>query len=280
MESYKTLLQVSLHELIAKRTMLWRECGSISTLALGSSHGDFGFNPQYYPGSFNLCSASQDLKYSFHLYKAVATLLPNLKHILLFYSVFSARFFLEKVRLENVRCVALNEIFSLGISFEDELLSALGASLKGTLASAEVEIEGISGFFPNFNKPYFDRSYGVDRRAMDHLKYCDNGAVNSFLLDFIELVKSKQQALTIVLSPARADYKSALNTDSAQLFRSVFGLIPPETGDSSSPINLIDFFDTARFPDVLFCDFDHLNPHGDGPELLARGLHTEAVIKR
>ena len=37
-------------------------CSEISTLAIGSSHADYGFNPEYFPGSFNFCHASQDLK--------------------------------------------------------------------------------------------------------------------------------------------------------------------------------------------------------------------------
>src|SRR3546814_6862555 len=62
------LLRESIALLAAKRAML-AASNNITTLVVGSSHGDFGFNPAYCPRSFNLCCRSQDLKHSFHLYR-------------------------------------------------------------------------------------------------------------------------------------------------------------------------------------------------------------------
>ena len=63
------LLRESILIIGAKRTMLQKAKESIDTLVVGSSHGDFGFNPTYFPNSFNLCCRSQDLKHSYYLYK-------------------------------------------------------------------------------------------------------------------------------------------------------------------------------------------------------------------
>jgi hypothetical protein len=63
--------------------MLQKEKESLDTLVVGSSHGDFGFNPTYYPGSFNLCCRSQDLKHSFFLYKHITLVSQRLEQVLL-----------------------------------------------------------------------------------------------------------------------------------------------------------------------------------------------------
>ncbi|MFC3675005.1 hypothetical protein [Ferrovibrio xuzhouensis] len=155
----------------AKRTMLRKEIASTETIAVGSSHGDFGFNPAYCPGAFNLCSRSQDLKYSFHLYQHVARSQPNLEQVVLFYSIFSPGFIWEQVPSENEMCPPLNEIFGLGLTYEDPRLDAISRAVAGKLDTLAVETPGVGGFIGNTTKTFFPETYGAERRAQDHLKY-------------------------------------------------------------------------------------------------------------
>lgn len=91
------LLNKAIRTLAAKRTMLKREKDTIETIVVGSSHGDFGFDPRYCDNSFNLCYRSLDLKHSFGLYSYVCNTLPNLKKCSCFLlSFFLWVFFREK----------------------------------------------------------------------------------------------------------------------------------------------------------------------------------------
>src|SRR5271168_5044707 len=103
------ILPQSIDELLPKRNGLLNNCKSITALAVGSSHGDYGFNPVYAPGAFNFCSTSQDLKHSLYLYEFAAKICPSLQYVIIFYSVFSSGFLLEQCS-EKIRCAAYKEI--------------------------------------------------------------------------------------------------------------------------------------------------------------------------
>ena len=64
-----------------------------TTLIVGSSHGLYGYRAE--GPEFNLCDVSQDLYYSYRLY-ALSCDFPQLKTVVLFYSVFSPGHVLEK----------------------------------------------------------------------------------------------------------------------------------------------------------------------------------------
>jgi len=121
--------------------------GSLKTIVMGSSHGDYGFNPHYCELSFNLCCRSQDLKHSFHLYKHVNAIAPNLKNLVLFYSIFSPGNRMENSPGEKDICPAINEIFELGLDYQDEHLATLSDNIRGHLVRFEFDVEGHAGFF-------------------------------------------------------------------------------------------------------------------------------------
>jgi hypothetical protein len=122
--SINPVLYASLSVAGAKRTMLERDKGYWETIVLGSSHGDFGFNPLFFPHSFNLCSRSQDLKHSFLLYKHITNNYPKIKNLVLYYSIFSPGSTIENSPTEKFISPALNALFNLNIEYEDaELIS-------------------------------------------------------------------------------------------------------------------------------------------------------------
>ena len=104
--------------------MLECDYQNLDTIALGSSHGDHSFNPLYFPNSFNLCCSSQDLNHSFLLYEHIIKNYPNIKNLILYYSIFSSGWNMLKSDSEKYISVTLNELFALGIEYEDEELNS------------------------------------------------------------------------------------------------------------------------------------------------------------
>ena len=67
-----------------------KNCDSIKTLILGSSHSFYGINPEYLGNnSFNLANVSQDLKFDLYLFKRYIEKCKNLKTLIVPISYFS-----------------------------------------------------------------------------------------------------------------------------------------------------------------------------------------------
>lgn len=254
----------------AKRKMLREMAGSIRTLVVGSSHGDFGFNPAYCPNSFNLCSRSQDLRHSFHLYRKVAEDAPELRHVVLFYSLFSPGNFMELSPSERDICPALNEMFGLGLHYADSYLAVLSEIIEGQLTDVSIDLDGHAGFFPTTDKHFFDESYGVRRRVADHLKLNRNDAAHVYLEQILMYASVMGHKVFIVVPPVRQDYKQACGLGFDALFKALLNsLHSAQKNHPGVMTHLINAYDDADFDDDLFGDFDHLRPTDAGPRLLA-----------
>lgn len=255
--------------LSAKRKMLRGMQDSLKTVVMGSSHGDYGFDPDYCDSSFNLCCRSQDLKHTFHLYKHVNAIAPNLKNLVLFYSIFSPGNRMENSLGEKDICPALNEIFELGLDYQDEHLAMLSDSIKGQLAHFDFDIEGHAGFFPAAEKFFYPEAYGAQQRANEHLKLNINSEAQDFLWDTLMLAKASGQRVYIVIPPVRRDYKAATGRDFNYLFRDLISLVESlNTYHPDLKVEMINGFDDEDFKDEHFGDFDHLLPTGKGTEIL------------
>ncbi len=92
---YKYYYKNHFDTIYKKHLSLENNINKIQTLVLGSSHGHYAFLPKE-ETEFNLSIRSQDLYYSYKLYQKYASKLSNLKNIILFYSVFSPGFEIEK----------------------------------------------------------------------------------------------------------------------------------------------------------------------------------------
>ena len=159
------LLKTSILLLSAKRKMLRGMQGSLKTIVMGSSHGDYGFDPGYCDSSFNLCCSSQDLKHSFHLYKHVTIIAPKLKKLVVFYSIFSPGNRMENSTSEKYICPAINELFEVELDYQDEHLATLSDNIRGHFEYFNFDIEGHAGFLPTTEKFFFPEDYGVVQRA-------------------------------------------------------------------------------------------------------------------
>ncbi len=83
-------------EALIKKKGLIHKSEKIETLAIGSSHCALGFNTCVFSNSYNLGNTNQDLFTSYAIFEKVLPHLPNLKNLILFYSVFSPGHELEK----------------------------------------------------------------------------------------------------------------------------------------------------------------------------------------
>lgn len=260
------LLYKSIQALAAKRTMLKRERNVIETIAIGSSHGDFGFDPRYCDNSFNLCYRSLDLKHSFGLYNYACNALPNLKNIIVFYSAFSSGFSLERSIGEKEISVAVSELFELGFAYDDKVLRESADKIKDHFNDYEVDVGGKRGFF-TAGKGFLSESIGVEARSSSHMKYNSNKEFNLYLAKIISLSKKMGHKVYVVIPPVRSDYRKAVGKDFESIFSSLLEL--KNDFDLGCDFPIINFYSDEGFVDSYFGDFDHLIPSGDGARLLS-----------
>lgn len=260
-----------LHEAIvingAKRTMLQRAKAELGTVVVGSSHGDFGFNPAFFPGSFNLCCRSQDLKHSYLLYRHITRHYPAIGQLVLYYSVFSPGSFMERSPTEKFISPALNELFDLGIVYEDAELVQEYEKIRGRLGAVTVDSNGSHGFLPHDGKGFLPEGYGAASRARDHLRFNVKQEANLYLVRTLLLAKQLGHRVCIVVPPVRSDFKQALGASFDQLFGSLLEILNDFHLDY--PVGLVNGFDNPRFSDSDFGDYDHLLPLGRGTEVLS-----------
>jgi len=277
---FSPVLLDALVTMATKRTMLEADKHSIETIVVGSSHGDCAFNPSFFDRSFNLCSSSQDLKHSFSLYRHACQVANRLKRVIVFYSVFSPGFYLERVDSEKDKCVALNEIFSLGLQYADFHLEALGNKLRGSLGGLTFEAEegSYSGFTPTQGKYRFPETYGAQRRALDHAKLNVSNEANVHLMDILLLAKSQGHEVYIVIPPVRDDYLSYLPGGYQVLFKDLIDVVGVFSRISPVPkTEIINFFESEYFADELFGDYDHLLPTGEGAAIISSKLQEHIL---
>ncbi len=261
------LFNESILVLGAKRTMLMNAKDEMLTLVVGSSHGDFGFDPAHCNSSFNLCYRSLDLKHSYLLYKRSSELCTRINNIVVYYSIFSSGSILEKSPSENEISPAANELFELDIKYDDEKLKKLATGIKEKLGGLSVDLDGVKGFLPKVNIGFFPESYGAERRAAEFMKRNRQNEANVYLTHILSLAKNLGHRVYIVIPPVRSDLKSAIDRDGNLLFKSLFEII--STNKTEINITLLNCYDTDLFLDEHFGDFDHLLPLGAGTQQLS-----------
>ena len=263
--SVTPLLKDTIFSLGAKRTSLNNESDELHTVALGSSHGEASFNPKYFPGSFNLCTRSQDLKYSALLHKRIAIAYPRVKNIVLFYSMFSSSWQMEMHPIEKQICPALNELFELGLWFEDELLEKLAGEICGKLDNFTVRLEGCLGGFIPISQPRRDSDY-VRERVKKHQQYNNVNSANKYLSQLLLQAVFHGHNIIIVIPPVRSDFKNLIAHPSSHLFKDLREIV--ESPLLRNNIKLIDFWGSELFKDSDFDDCDHLECSGDGVKIV------------
>jgi len=270
MQPTEEQIKHALAALIIKRTALKRHGAEIETLALGNSHGEYAFDSDKIDASFNLCSPSQDIKYSALLLDKVLPLCPNLRNIVLFYSVFSPGWSLDRSPSQKYWGVALDEVFELGVSFEDEEQQSLSGLVKGLTLDLKQDF-GKCGYPPALQS-FFPAEYGVERRVGEHLKYNLSEEQIPYLHHIFALARHAGKNLYVVTPPARSDYRKEAGGSFGFLFRSLQDAVKRVA--PFFKVTMVNMYGFPLFSDELFGDYDHLHPDGLGPSLVAKILKT------
>lgn len=264
------LLKLSITLLATKRSMLASTRQDLETIVVGSSHGDYGFDPIFLKNSFNLCCRSQDLKHSFFLYKHVCETAPTIKNLVIFYSLFSSGSLLEKSPSEQDICPALNGLFDLRLHYKNNNLNHLSLNIREQIKGPVTDVEGYRGFFPKAGKGFIADDYGVQLRANEHLKLNASQAALPFLSKMLARAGKHNHKVYIVIPPVREDFKNAVGMTFDQAFKELLKLI--EQSKMKERIQVFNFYDDDAFKAAHFGDFDHLHPLGEGTAHLGRSL--------
>jgi len=238
-------------DIYQKTEGLFRCKDSIDVLALGSSHGAFGFKAQL--NEFNFCTASQDLYYSWKLYESLAVELPQLKTVMLFYSVFSPGFELERTG-ELGRCEYYFSI--LGIPYKTkEIQEKKGNKNIRTLWEGYAKKHPLllSQDYRGNEVLQKTMKISLEERVQAHLKH---NRRNNGQSRFLEQMKFRAEQcghrIVVVIPPFRKDYVEKVGA-----FDEVFSELK-----NINNLGFLNFYNDETFTAKDFVDMDHLNPVG------------------
>lgn len=227
---------------------------NIQTLIIGSSHGDYAVNPLFLKNTFNMSMSSQDLYYSYYLYKKNNT--KKIKNIILFYSVFSQGFNLIKTS-EKQRCLLYSLIFDIPFQSKIDILEIEKNKYIQYLNNLKKNLIIDNNYLGYEQHHFFIKlNNSIKNRAKKHYK--ENIRNNSQLI-YIEkickLAKNNNQNIFIVIPPAQEKYRSYI-PKSDILFKKIL-----ETTNKFK-IKIFNFYEDKRFLSNDFWDSDHLNNRG------------------
>lgn len=275
------VVRESLLLLGAKRAMFEQACDTLETIVLGSSHGDYAFDPAFVPNAFNLCYGSLDLKHCYWLYQRAITASPNLKNLVLFYSVFSPGSMLERTEEADIGPV-FSALFDLDVEYQSERLTQLAEALtlqlqKGmaaTLIEEAAKLDGYAGFMPSYKGAVEASEF--QSRLLSHIKHNYESGADYYLLKILGLANRLGHGVTIVIPPVTSTYRNALNTRSSTLFRELIEVM--DLFPWTQPIKVINAYDDETYEDSFFVDADHLDARGEGTRKLSRAI-AEMVLE-
>lgn len=248
-------LQHVLLEIAQKKAALEESRNSITGIVLGSSHGAYGFDPnEIDPCYFNLCSTSQDLYYSYHLFLYSKKKLTQCKKVFLFFSVFSPGYEVQNTADKHIAAF-FNAIYRIKPKYSmSKKLRKLSILCKIFIKFTKLTANHPLGFNPL--GVYFPADYAVEERCEKHLR--ENTRANDqfdYLDKLHNAIKKNGMELIIVIPPARADYRAGLPAHEI-VFSHLYSYVHKQQ------IKVVNFFDSPIFLEADFGDFDHLTLSG------------------
>ena len=244
-------------------------------LALGSSQGLYSFDTRIVPKSFNFCTRSQDLYYSFSFYRILGKYLQPRSTIMLFCSLFSPAFSMEKVPSIKSNCDIISS--SLGVPRESSLNKSISSN-KNITISQDLLLQYKKDYCRGFNhlldpEGFSPTSLGskVSRKRFDtHYKYSISGTYKPQMLKYInqilELVAIRSHNIMFIISPVRSDYRNYLHSDVYKHFSWLFEL------SQQKYVQVVNLIDAVQ--DKFFYDTDHMIPYTNGPQHMIKRLNN------
>ena len=233
-----------------------------STLAIGSSHIAALYIPN--EDGINMAGSSQDLYYSYELYKLINQKNKDLKNVILSFSVFSPGHCIIKTS-ENKLAVMYKLLFGIDYQYKEvadkENLYKYEKQYKKKIEE-HLKKGGFSKTFRGgMPETYFDTTNInpeiARKRALKHLR--NNKREDSqmpILKKLIEDTKNNNQNLFIVIPPSPSEYLAPL-PDKKVLYDELY-----EMCDGYDHIKIVDWHDSELFEHSDFFDECHLNIKG------------------
>ncbi|MGL5260970.1 MAG: hypothetical protein ACRC9P_01130, partial [Bacteroides sp.] len=245
----------SFRQIYEKKISFEEECADTKVLFLGSSHGAYGIDPSFFSDKvFNLCSNSQDLYYSYMLYKTLFCKLESLESLVLCYSVFSSGFECQKTIGKDF-CAYFKHFFQISYKYEDDKNMRPYEKDLGRLTKKSLPPHGLVSLGYSQPSECF-ADYPASKRALSHMR--ENNRENdqfSYLEQIANLCKENNHQLIVLFPPVRQDYLEH-TPDEAILFEKVFSLA------KNSRFDILSLYASPQFLFEDFGDPDHLNLKG------------------
>ena len=232
----------------------------IKTLFLGSSHGEFGINTNMVENleAYNLCLGSQDLYYSYELYKKYADYCPNLKNVCITYSVFSSGYELQKT-INRRLAYYYKKVFNIDFKYHPEF----GLLEKELEILDNISVQKVSKGFTGYKEHEINFNYNkAVNELKSHLKNAfRNNGQEKFIELFYNLAQKKNHNLYIIIPPHSPEYQKQilsiakdLNYDPQKIFEPLYSI--------NKNLTILNYFNNKNFTDNDFYDWEHLLASG------------------
>lgn len=248
--------EADLLEILRKKLELIQKHNTVTTLVLGSSHGAYDIDTSLLNnGTFNLCSTSQDIYYSYKLLEYFLARLPNLKSIIFCYSTFSRGFEVQRTIDKHVSAY-YKYIYDIPFKYkaDEGIEKDIKACMYYIKAQKTIQVHDVWGYQPVGR--FFKADVPAADRCRFHLR--ENRRQNDQFIFFSEMHRTclkNKLALLVLIPPTRDDYRRGLPPKD-EIFAHMYSY------SRKNEIPLIDMFDFANLDYEDFGDFDHLNLNG------------------
>jgi hypothetical protein len=236
-----------------KKIALENSANKITTIGLRASTTDYSFYSPIWDGAFNLGLTSSDLFSIYHLYDIYRNKLPNLKNIIIFFSVCAPGYELIKTS-EKYRAVTYNYFFHIPYNLEKEIKPKY---IKRIVRKcAEIKVPDLDPFYNGYElQSYFGVNISAEDRFRTHYRENQRDPDQMYWLkSLIEKVTADNRRLIVIIPPVRSDYKKILPQE-LSLYEKLLNL-------NLTGLEIISYFDSELFNDSDFGDVDHLNENG------------------
>lgn len=245
-------------KLITYKWLSYKNTKNVETLILGSSHLANGYYAQN--GEFNFALPSQDLYYSYNLYKKINR--STIKNIVVAFSVFTPGLSIVKTKCSDL-CIPYKLLFD--IEYQDDafiqekknlyLEKEIEKEIK-TYIKAYKEGDAEYGNLLRYPSPKFNAPKAVTR-SLKHLKNNQREKDQMvFCKNIIDEAASNGQNVIFVLPPTTKAYRASLPATDL-MFEKLYKLC-----NNKQHVMIINLFDTKIFDKKDFTNEDHLNKKG------------------
>lgn len=241
---------------IEKKVALERVLPKVSTLVFGSSHAHFGW---YAEGEeFNCANSSCDLYHACELYKRILAMgASHVRRVILFYSVFSPGFLLEKT---SAGSFAISYKYLWGIPYQSPLQPVariIEWKVKKLLLAAHVSVNDDYRGNNEYLVKGKSKPIDVGMRVAGHLRHCRRPvSQDGFVAEMVRLAASCGHEFVVVIPPVRQDYSAFLPADHMSLFSGLTAMA------KKLRFRVLDYTRNDGFCATDFMDSDHLTKAG------------------